>query len=319
MLCVSPFLSIGRRRLAFPSLFVQGLGRKLNFSSGFSSGFSSDSSGSSSLDRWNALRLDEWEQELLGAKSAQANLMKKKSSSSSSSTPLSSGNNKEGSIPFQRFRDRKLLPLEPEKPDQPIREALHAVKIPVEDFNKAFSRSQCTADDDLSVLTSLSVKEELSPEQWKLIVPVLDYFNEKKMLVAIDEHQNATTSLNSLSSLEPLEDLNAPQRFVEELEFRTLRLRPISIKIVGGKRNYFHAFSCCGNGHGGIGLGVGRGSTPANAILKSQKKAIENMEYFPLFEDRTIFHDQYLKLYNCKLTCWSVPPSQSIINLYICI
>ena len=122
--------------------------------------------------------------------------------------------------------------------------------------------------------------------------------------------------LPSISSIQPHEDLLMPQRFEEEIDFRVLRIRPIRIRSKGGiKKVYYLVSSCAGNGQGGIGIGQGRGTNVITAIEQSQKRALKNIEYFPMYENRTLFHDQFHKFKSCRLTCWSVPPSKFFLAI----
>ncbi|OMH84400.1 putative 37S ribosomal protein S5, mitochondrial [Zancudomyces culisetae] len=75
-----------------------------------------------------------------------------------------------------------------------------------------------------------------------------------------------------------------------------------------GKIPSMTALVVVGNCRGSAGYGEGKDADVPGAILKATRKAIRNMQYFPRYDDRTIYHDVYHKFKACKLYFWARKP-----------
>ena len=74
-----------------------------------------------------------------------------------------------------------------------------------------------------------------------------------------------------------------------------------------GKVQSYSVFSVSGDGKGGLGVGLGRDSMLPNAIEKSLKASSGAIEYFDLFEGRTLFHDITVKFKASKVELRCAP------------
>ena len=90
-------------------------------------------------------------------------------------------------------------------------------------------------------------------------------------------------------------------------EARTIICRQVTVMRAGGKSRSFFAAVVAGNGEGGIGCGTSKDKRSRDAIIKATKDAEKNMEYFELYEERTLFHDVKSKFKATKLTVRPMP------------
>lgn len=90
---------------------------------------------------------------------------------------------------------------------------------------------------------------------------------------------------------------------------RLVKMRVVKNQTTNGKVAHFSALVVAGNGHGGLGFAQAKHSSGPDAIQKATKKAIKSMEFFPRWQDRTIFHDDYTKFKATKLYARPAPPS----------
>lgn len=86
-------------------------------------------------------------------------------------------------------------------------------------------------------------------------------------------------------------------------------MRVVKNQTTNGKIAHFSALVVAGNEHGGLGFAQAKQSAGPDAIQKASKKAIKSMEFFPRWQDRTIFHDDYTKFKATKLYVRPAPPS----------
>lgn len=86
-----------------------------------------------------------------------------------------------------------------------------------------------------------------------------------------------------------------------QIRQRLLRLNMTKNQTKNGKISKFSALVAVGNCNGGLGIGYAKHAQAADAIHKAAKIATKNMEYFPLYESRTIFHDDCVKFKATKL------------------
>ena len=76
---------------------------------------------------------------------------------------------------------------------------------------------------------------------------------------------------------------------------RLLKMRIIKNMTKNGKYVRYSAFVAVGNGSGGVGISHRKAVNAADAISKAVKTATKSMQHFPLWQNRTIFHDDKIK------------------------
>lgn len=82
---------------------------------------------------------------------------------------------------------------------------------------------------------------------------------------------------------------------------RLLKMRVVKNMTKNGKYARFSALVAVGNGKGGIGVAHSKSLNASDAIAKASQRAIRVMEYFPRWQDRTIFHDDAVKFKASRL------------------
>ncbi len=87
---------------------------------------------------------------------------------------------------------------------------------------------------------------------------------------------------------------------------RVVSLRLVKNQTKNGKIPRFVALVAYGNQNGGLGLGKSRHAQAAEAIEKATAIAKKNMNYYELFDKRTIFHDDQVKF---KATIVQIRPA----------
>jgi small subunit ribosomal protein S5 len=80
-----------------------------------------------------------------------------------------------------------------------------------------------------------------------------------------------------------------------DIKQRLLRLSMTKNQTKNGKIAKFSAIVAVGNCNGGLGIGIAKHSQASDAIQKASRIATKNMDYFPLYNARTIFHDDNVK------------------------
>lgn len=91
-------------------------------------------------------------------------------------------------------------------------------------------------------------------------------------------------------------------------EARLIKLRYVRNMSRNGKVPSYSAAVVVGNGEGGIGYGLSKDKRPNEAIVKATKEAEKNMEYFELYENRTMFHEIQAKFKASILLIRPMPP-----------
>lgn len=81
----------------------------------------------------------------------------------------------------------------------------------------------------------------------------------------------------------------------KDLIVRLLKTRLIKNMTKNGKYQRFSILLAVGNGRGGVGVALAKSVSAIDAINKATKQAIRNMEWFPLWQNRTLHHDDQLK------------------------
>lgn len=98
---------------------------------------------------------------------------------------------------------------------------------------------------------------------------------------------------------------------------RLIKLRLVKNQTTNGKVLRFSALVVAGNGNGGLGFAQAKCSTASDAIHKASKKATKTMEYYYRWQDRTIFHDDWVKFKATKLLVRPAPFGKTKFNLII--
>ena len=89
--------------------------------------------------------------------------------------------------------------------------------------------------------------------------------------------------------------LEAIQPTTSGLIIRLLKMRIVKNMTKNGKYARFSAFVAVGNGKGAVGVAHGKALNAADALSKASQIAARSMEFFPRWQDRTIFHDDRVK------------------------
>lgn len=76
---------------------------------------------------------------------------------------------------------------------------------------------------------------------------------------------------------------------------RNIKLRAVKNQTRKGKIAKFSALMAVGDGKGSVGLSMSKNSSLPVAVQRAVRLATRNMQKFPLFENRTLFHDDYVK------------------------
>lgn len=89
--------------------------------------------------------------------------------------------------------------------------------------------------------------------------------------------------------------LESIQPTTSGLIIRLLKMRVVKNMTKNGKYARFSALVAVGNGKGAVGVAHGKALNAADALNKASQIAARSMEYFPSWQDRTIFHDDQVK------------------------
>ena len=78
-------------------------------------------------------------------------------------------------------------------------------------------------------------------------------------------------------------------------EERVVHISRVSKVVKGGRRFNFRALVVVGDGKGQVGVGVGKAREVPNAIRKGVDRARRNLVTVPLYENRTLPHELFVK------------------------
>lgn len=95
----------------------------------------------------------------------------------------------------------------------------------------------------------------------------------------------------------------------EGLITRLVKMRVVKNQTTNGKVAHFSALVVAGNGRGGLGFAQAKHTAGPDAIQKAARKATRNMEFYERWQDRTLFHDDYVKFKATKLYVRPAAPS----------
>ncbi|KAJ1736258.1 28S ribosomal protein S5, mitochondrial [Coemansia biformis] len=104
------------------------------------------------------------------------------------------------------------------------------------------------------------------------------------------------------------EDLQIPFEMFKRLAKKTLVVKRTVQMTRKGKMQSMYALVVVGDGKGSSGYGEGKSQEAAKAVLIATRKAIKSMQYFPRYDDRTIYHDIEHKFKATKLLLWARRP-----------
>ena len=89
---------------------------------------------------------------------------------------------------------------------------------------------------------------------------------------------------------------------------RTILLRRVTRVTSGGKKRSISALVIVGNQNGSAGYGIGRGLDASSAVLKATKAAEKTMNWFPRFDNRTIYTDAKVKYHGTTFDMHTAVP-----------
>lgn len=92
---------------------------------------------------------------------------------------------------------------------------------------------------------------------------------------------------------------------------RLVNMRVVKNMTKNGKIARFSAIVVAGTGNGGLGTGHAKHDSASEAVLKAGRLAVKNIQFFNRWQDRTIFHDDYVKFKATKLYVRPAPPSNT--------
>lgn len=90
---------------------------------------------------------------------------------------------------------------------------------------------------------------------------------------------------------------------------RLIKMRVVKNQTTNGKVSHFSALVVAGNGRGGLGFAQAKHASGPDAIQKAARKATRGMEFYERWQDRTLFHDDYVKFKATKLYVRPAAPS----------
>ncbi|KAJ2743582.1 28S ribosomal protein S5, mitochondrial [Coemansia sp. BCRC 34301] len=104
------------------------------------------------------------------------------------------------------------------------------------------------------------------------------------------------------------EDLLIPYEQFTKLSKKTLVVKRTTQMTSKGKIPTMYAMVVVGNGMGSAGFGEGKNFEASKAVVLATRQAIKNMQHFPRYDDRTIYHDIEHKFKATKLLLWARRP-----------
>lgn len=90
---------------------------------------------------------------------------------------------------------------------------------------------------------------------------------------------------------------------------RNIKLRAVKNQTSKGKIGKFSALIAVGDGKGAIGLSMSKNISLPVAVQRAVRLATRNMQKFPIFENRTLFHDDYVKFKATKIQVKPAAPN----------
>ena len=87
----------------------------------------------------------------------------------------------------------------------------------------------------------------------------------------------------------------------DEFEERVVHISRVSKVVKGGRRFNFRALIVVGDGKGRVGVGVGKAREVPSAIRKGVERAKRNLITVPMYENRTLPHELYVKFGAAKV------------------
>ncbi|KAI7834985.1 hypothetical protein BX661DRAFT_159350 [Kickxella alabastrina] len=104
------------------------------------------------------------------------------------------------------------------------------------------------------------------------------------------------------------EDLLIPYEQFRKLSKKTLVVKRTVQMTRKGKIPSMYALVVVGNGMGSAGYGEGKSAEASRAVMIATRQAIKNMQNFPRYDNRTIYHDIEHKFKATKLQLWARRP-----------
>lgn len=104
------------------------------------------------------------------------------------------------------------------------------------------------------------------------------------------------------------EDLLIPYEEFRKLAKKTLIVKRTVQMTRKGKIQSMYAMVVVGNGKGSAGYGEGKSNEASKATMIATRQAIKNMQNFPRYDNRTIYHDIEHKFKATKLQLWARRP-----------
>ncbi|KAJ2492890.1 28S ribosomal protein S5, mitochondrial [Coemansia sp. RSA 2050] len=104
------------------------------------------------------------------------------------------------------------------------------------------------------------------------------------------------------------EDLLIPFEQFGKLSKKTLVVKRTTQMTSKGKIPSMYAMVVVGNGMGSAGYGEGKSFEASKAVVLATRQAIKSMQFFPRYDDRTIYHDIEHKFKATKMLLWARRP-----------
>ena len=99
----------------------------------------------------------------------------------------------------------------------------------------------------------------------------------------------------------------------EELQERVVSIRRVAKVVKGGRRFSFSALVVVGNGHGEVGVGLGKAGEVPEAISKAARIAKKQLSKYNLKEGRTIPHEVKGNFGAAKVAMFPAAPGTGVI------
>ncbi|ONH68167.1 hypothetical protein BON22_1820 [Cyberlindnera fabianii] len=109
------------------------------------------------------------------------------------------------------------------------------------------------------------------------------------------------------------------EKYIEKLHSRPLIMKRVSNQTAKGKIPTNYALVVVGDKNGMVGIGEGKDRVEmSRAVSKAHWNAVKNLQYVPLYENRTIVGDIDYVFHGCKIFLRSAPPGFGLrVNHYI--